>query len=103
MSSSIAFPLPKPVKLVGSYTSNASGVWSGTVMAGLKYWVQPMTAGEFANQIGLSGNTLTVTFKKFKASGLGITLGTLLTVSAFEDTPGPVDFNLFAAEDLPLA
>lgn len=92
----------KPVKLVGAYTTNASGTWTGTVLSGLRYWVQPMTAGEFANSMTIAGSTGTVTFRKFKASGLGITLGTLLTVSAFEDSPGSVDFNLFAAEDQPL-
>lgn len=92
----------KPVKLVGAYTTNATGTWTGTVMAGLRYWVQPMTAGEFANSMAIVGSTATVTFRKFKSGGLGITLGTLLSVSVFEDTSGAVDFNLFAAEDQPL-
>lgn len=68
-------------------------------MAGLRYWVQPMTAGEFANSMTITGNNATVTFRKFKTDGLGITLGTLLTVSVFEASSGSVDFNLFAAED----
>lgn len=92
----------KPVKLVGAYTTNSNGTWTGTVMAGLRYWVQPMTAGEFANSMVIAGNSATVTFRKFKPSGLGITLGTLLSVSVFEDNSGPVEFNLFAAEDHPL-
>jgi hypothetical protein len=92
-------PEVKPVKLVGTYTSNASGVWSGTINPALRYWVQPMTAGEFANSLAIAGNQLTVSFRKFKAGGLGITLGTLLTVTAFEDTPGQVSFNLFGAEE----
>lgn len=96
-------PPVKPVKLVGSYTSNSSGTWTGTVIAGLRYWVQPMTAGEFANSLTLNGSTLTVNFRKFKTDGLGITLGTLLTVSLFEPSPGAVDFSLFAAEELPLS
>lgn len=91
----------RPVKLVGTFTSTASGVWSGPVTAGLRYWVQPMTAGEFANSLALAGSTLTVTFKKFRAGGLGLNLGTLLSVSIFEDSAGSVSFNLFAAEDFP--
>lgn len=100
MSGGTLFPPVKPVKLVGAFQTNASGTWTGTMMSGLRYWVQPMTAGEFANSVSLSGSNVTVQFKKFKAGGLGITLGTLLTVTAFEDTPGAVDFNLFAAEDM---
>lgn len=102
MSGTSVLPPVKPVKLVGAYTTNSSGTWTGPVMAGLRYWVQPMTAGEFANSMTLVGSTATVTFRKFKASGLGITLGTLLSVSVFEDNSGAVDFNLFAAEDQPL-
>lgn len=87
-----------PIKHCSSRTTDGTGVWTGTVVSGLKYWVQPYTAGEFANSISLSGSTLTVTFRKFKASGLGITLGTLLSVSAFEDVSGAVDFNLIGSE-----
>lgn len=90
---------PSPVKHTSSKATDANGAWSGSVIAGLRYWVQPMTAGEFANSMSLSGSTLTVNFRKFKASGLGITLGTLLSVQAFEDTSGVVNFNLFGSED----
>ena len=100
MSGGATFPTPKPVKLVGSYTTNSSGSWTGQVMSGLRYWVQPMTAGEFANSLTMAGSDLTVTFKKFRTGGLGLNLGTLLSVSIFETSSGAVDFNLFAAEDL---
>lgn len=100
MSGGAMFPPVKPVKLVGAFTTDATGTWSGSVIDGLRYWVQPMTAGEFANSMTIAGGTGTVKFRKFKADGLGITLGTLLTVSAFEVSPGPVSFNLFAAEDM---
>ncbi len=92
-------PKASPVRFVGTFTTDASGAWSQAMMAGVRYLVQPMTAGEFANSVALSGSTLSVQFRKFKSGGLGITLGTLLTVTAFEDSPGVVNFNLFAAED----
>lgn len=76
------------------FSTDGNGQWSGTVPAGMLYKVQPMTTGEFNNSCSLSGTTCTVAFRKFKTSGLGITLGTLLTVSAFEDVPGVVVFNL---------
>lgn len=102
MSSTSVLPPVKPVKLVGAYTTNSSGIWSGPLVASLRYWVQPMTAGEFANSLTLSGGNGTVTFRKFKTDGLGITLGTLLTVSLFEASSGVVEFSLFAAEDISL-
>ena len=80
-------------------STDANGTWSGTVMAGIRYWVQPMTVGEFTNSLTVSGSTATVQFRKFKTGGLGITLGTLLTVTAFEDTRGVVTFNLVGCED----
>lgn len=76
------------------FSTDANGQWSGQVPAGMLYTVQPMTTGEFNNSCSLAGTTCTVAFRKFKTSGLGITLGTLLTVSAFEDASGIVVFNL---------
>ena len=102
MSGGVVQAPVKPVKLVGAFTTDNTGTWSGQVLSGLRYWVQPMTAGEFANSMTITGGTGTVKFRKFKPDGLGITLGTLLTVSAFETSPGPVEFNLFAAEDINL-
>jgi len=90
---------PSPVKHASQKTTDSSGFWTGTVIPGLRYWVQPMTAGEFANALTVTGSTATVQFKKFKSGGLGITLGTLLSVEAFEPTPGTVVFNLVGAED----
>lgn len=91
---------PSPVRYVQQITTASDGTWTAQVIAGLRYWVQPMTAGEFANSMQLNGATASGSFKKFKSGGLGITLGTLLTVTAFEDSPGPVTFNLIGASDL---
>lgn len=88
-----------PVKHASQRTTDGAGAWTGTVLSGLRYWVQPMTAGEFANSLTVTGTSATVTFKKFKAGGLGITLGTLLSVQAFEDVTGTVVFNLIGSED----
>lgn len=88
-----------PVKHASQRTTDSTGLWTGTVLPGLRYWVQPMTAGEFTNSLSITGSTATIQFKKFKAGGLGITLGTLLSVQAFEDVSGAVVFNLVGAED----
>lgn len=88
-----------PIKHVSNRTTDANGLWSGAVKSGLRYWVQPTTTGEFANTMSVSGATASIAFRKFKTGGLGITLGTLLSVQAFEDTSGIVNFNLFGAED----
>lgn len=83
------------VKRAWNYTTNSSGVWSGTIPADTTVLtVTPRTAGEFLSAVSLNGTTLTITFRKFKTAGLGITLGTLLTVSIFEDSPGTVNFDL---------
>lgn len=91
---------PSPVKYVQQITTAADGTWSANVIAGLRYWIQPISVGEFANSMQLTGSVATGTFKKFKTGGLGITLGTLLTVEAFEASSGPVTFNLIGASDL---
>lgn len=89
------WPTPQlPARYAKQFTTDANGAWSGTVPVGMLYKVQPMTAGEFNSSCSLAGTTCSVTFRKFKTSGLGITLGTLLTVSAFEDNSGAVTFNL---------
>jgi len=98
MSGGIIFA-SNPIKHAAQKTTDINGLWSGTVLPGLRYWVQPMTAGEFANSLTISGSTATVQFKKFKAGGLGITLGTLLSVQAFEDVSGTVTFNIVGSED----
>lgn len=91
---------PSPVKHASNRTTDGAGLWTGTVLAGLRYMIQPMTAGEFTNSLSLSGTTATVQFRKFKSGGLGITLGTLLDVQAFEATSGVVNFNLIGCEDI---
>ncbi len=88
-----------PIKYVGTFTTNSAGAFSQALMSGVRYIVQPMTAGEFANSLSVAGNVVSIQFKKFRAGGLGLNLGTLLSVSIFEDMPGAVTFNLFAAED----
>lgn len=88
-----------PIKHASQRTTDGNGLWSGTVLPNLRYWVQPMTAGEFANSLTIVGSTATVQFKKFKTGGLGITLGTLLSVQAFEDVSGAVTFNIVGSED----
>lgn len=40
----------------------------------------------------------TVTFRKFKTDGLGATIGTLLTVSIFEASPGVVTYDVLGVE-----
>lgn len=99
MSGGATFPASSPVKHAAQRTTDGAGLWSGTVIPGLRYWVQPMTAGEFTNSLVVTGSTATVQFKKFKAGGLGITLGTLLSVQAFEDVSGAVTFNIVGSED----
>ena len=104
--SSVTVQAPvKPVKFVGAYTSNADGTFSiANMMAGLRYWVQPIGAGAFINDtFSVSGSTVSGSFKQANTGGLGITLGTLLTVQAFNAPSAPVTFNLFAAEDQPLS
>lgn len=94
----LAFVYSLPVlspRYAKSFTTSASGVWSGSVPTGMLWRVQPMTAGEFNNSISVSGTTCTVTFRKFRTGGLGLNIGTLLSVSIFEDSPGAVVFNLF--------
>ena len=90
-----------PWRMVGQYTSNADGTFSiSNLMAGLRYWVQPVGSGAFLNDtFAVSGNTVSGSFKQANTGGLGITLGTLLTVQAFNTPATPVVFNLFAAAD----
>lgn len=83
------------VKRAWNYNTNSSGVWTGSIPSGASViFVTPRTPGEFNNSISITGETCTVTFRKFKSAGLGITLGTLLSVSVFETTPGVVNFDL---------
>jgi len=104
MSGGVVQAPVKPVKFVGAYTSNADGTFSiPNLMSGLRYWVQPVGAGAFINDtFSMSGTTLAGSFKQANTGGLGITLGTLLTVQAFNTPASPVTFNVFAAEDQPL-
>lgn len=85
---------------VANLNTDANGLLSWTIPnTSWRYHIQPMSAGEFTNNLTLVGTTMTVQFKKFKAGGLGITLGTLLSVTAFEDTSGVVNFNVIGAPD----
>lgn len=90
-----------PWRMVGQYTSNSDGTFSiANLMAGLRYWVQPVGAGAFINDtFSVTGNTVSGSFKQANTGGLGITLGTLLTVQAFNAPSAPIVFNLFAAAD----
>lgn len=94
-----------PWRMIGQYVSNADGTFAiPNMVAGLRYWVQPVGSGAFLQDtLGLSGTTLNGSFKQANTGGLGITLGTLLTVQAFNAPAGPVTFNLFAAQDMPLS
>lgn len=88
------------IVLDANYTTNSSGVLAVTVpAAALRFQINPTTAGEFLSQRSRAGNILTITFRKFKTGGLGITLGTLLSVSVFEDSPGVVNFDLLGTKD----
>lgn len=101
MSGIVSGLYTSPWRMIGQYTSNSDGTFSvSNLMAGIRYWVQPMGAGAFFNDmLSLSGTTVTGSFKQANTGGLGITLGTLLTVQAFATPTAPVVFNLFAAQD----
>lgn len=87
------------VQYAKNLTTDANGLWSGTLPStGLRVAVQSRTPGEFANQVTITGTAISVQFRKFKTAGLGITLGTLLTVSAFEDNSGVVNFDIIATK-----
>lgn len=62
---------------------------------GLIVSVTPRTTGEYTNSVNVTGAVATITFKKFKGA-LGLTLGTLLTATVFEDSPGVVNFDITA-------
>lgn len=82
--------------------TNSSGVLAVTMpQAGLALSVLPRTTGEFAYNVAWSGLVATFTFRKFKSGGLGITLGTLLSVEAFEPSPGVVTFDIIGVEPTP--
>lgn len=86
---------PDPVMFSKNLTTDASGLLSFTIpRADLVLNIQPRTAGEFENSLTQVGLSVTVQFRKFKTAGLGITIPTLLTVSAFEDSPGVVNFDV---------
>lgn len=87
------------IQYAKNVNTDSNGSWSGALpVTGLAVQVQNRTAGEFANSVSVVGTTATVTFRKFKSAGLGITLGTLLTVSAFEDVSGVVNFDIIAVK-----
>lgn len=93
------------MRMVGQFVSAADGSFSiANLIAGIRYWVQPIGAGAFFNDsLSLSGTTLNGSFKQANTGGLGITLGTLLTVQAFNTPSAPVTFNVYAAEDMSLS
>jgi hypothetical protein len=85
------------IKYAANISTDANGAWAGVLPeANLAVTIQNRTAGEFANSVSVTGTSITVGFKKFKSTGLGITLGTLLSVSAFEDVSGVVNFDIIA-------
>lgn len=92
------------VRYSKNLTTDASGVATFVLPeTGLTVDIQPRTAGEYAHSIVVAGDgkTTTVTFRKFKPAGLGITLGTLLTTSIFEDSPGTVNFDVVGTAQTP--
>lgn len=102
MSSGVSSSLyNSPWRMVGQYTSNSDGTFSiPNLMAGIRYWVQPVGLGAFINDnLAVTGTTVSGSFKQANTGGLGITLGTLLTVQAFNAPSSPVVFNLMAASD----
>lgn len=91
----VAIDMSDRIKYADNHTTNASGLLAVTLpRPDLILTVQPRTAGEFANSISMAGNVATIQFRKFKPSGLGITLDTLLTVSSFEESSGVVNFDI---------
>lgn len=105
MSGIVSALYANPMRMVGQFATAADGTFSLTnLIAGLRYWVQPIGAGAFFNDtLSLSGTTLSGSFKQANTGGLGITLGTLLTVQAFSAPTAPVTYNLYAAQDCPLS
>ena len=63
--------------------------------AGLLCDVSINTPGQYSVERVTNGNNLTINVKKVKAA-LGLTLGTLLTASVFEDVTGVVNFDFLA-------
>lgn len=91
----------KTIVYARTLSTDVNGSYVGTLpQAGLIVTVQPVTVGEFTNAVALVGTGVTVNFRKFKSAGLGITLGTLLTVSAFEESSGTVQFHLIACKSV---
>lgn len=88
---------PEDVMWATNQNTDINGNWSGTVpFTGLIYSVLPRSVGDYVNNVSIAGSTITVNFKKLKGP-LGITLGTLLSVTIFEDSPGIVNFDLIGS------
>jgi len=74
--------------------SASDGTWTGTMPdASLVYSALPIATDDIISGVAVSGDQITVTFKKIKPA-LGLTLGTLLSASIFEASPGAVMFHL---------
>lgn len=87
---------PDNLVLAENVNTNSSGVYTRTVPeAGLVYQVLPRTDGDYSVRAVVSGSTLTVTCRRFKSGGLGLTVGTLLSGSIFEDTNGIVNIDVY--------
>lgn len=88
------------VRKAGTYTTASTGIWTGTVPAGVRLAVVPRTANVMG-MASVSGTTATVAFTRVKSGGLGLTLGTLLTATILEPAVGEIVFDLIAVDAVP--